>query len=320
MLIAAALIVARVWSGAGSPRPVDVPGPRPLHASGRVVRLTGRDTVIAPGAQVILHRVTVSKSGPIDSSHADARGRFDFPVVPDTGAVYLVSARWQGVEYFAAPVDLRGDRSDTGMMVVVSDTSSRAPIRLVARHLIVSPVDSDGMRDVVDLFVITNPGPATRVSRDSLHPTWAAALSPYAVNIHGGNSDFSLSAMALRGDTVALYAPIPPGQRNLEFDYQIPPRSREFAIPVDESAPVSNIVSSDRSIAVRGSYARDDTIIDGKPYARWKGSLAAGTPVLLEFGGTATPRWLIPLLLVVMGLALIAVTVIALRRRDRARS
>lgn len=74
------------------------PGP---GAAGRVVRRAGTDTVPAPGAMVLLHRVGPVEQGAIDSVAADAAGRFAFQFVRDTGAAYLVSARWAGIEYFA---------------------------------------------------------------------------------------------------------------------------------------------------------------------------------------------------------------------------
>ena len=47
------------------------------------------------------------------------------------------------------------------------------------------------------------------------------------------------------GDAVALFAAIPAGQRDVEVDYQVPANSRQFTVPVDEDAPISNIISAD---------------------------------------------------------------------------
>ncbi|MGH7522895.1 MAG: hypothetical protein ACREK8_01145 [Gemmatimonadales bacterium] len=282
--------------------------------SGRVVRVVGRDTVAVVGAQVVLHRVTVRSPGPIDSTTSGARGAFHFSVTPDTGAVYLVSARWSGIQYFGAPLALTPGGSDAQLTVVVADTSTLAPVRLAARHLIVSPVDDDGVRNVVDLMVLENPGPLTRVGRDSLHATWRILLPHFAVNVHGGNSSFSLESLVLAGDAIALFAAIPPGSHDIEIDYQIPPHSQRFEIPVDENVPVSNVISEDRRMVVRGSFTRSDTTIEQRPYARWQGSLAAGHPLVLEFGSSGTPSWLLPAMVAVMALVLMGVTLHAVRR------
>jgi hypothetical protein len=280
-----------------------------------VIRVVGADTVAVPRARVALHMVRTDRSGPVDSVVADARGRFAFVVTPDSGAIYLVSARYAGIDYFAAPLSLAATGADTGLAVLVSDTSSAAPIRLAARHLIISPVDGDGLRSIVDLIVVDNPGPLTRVSADSATPTWSLRLSPFAVNIHGGNSDFSLSSMTVDRGTIALFAAVPPGQRDIEIDYQIPPGSRRFELPVDQDAPVSNIVTEDRTLRVTPGFSRSDTVIGGKSYARWRGRMVAGVPLLLTFGASEGPSWLLPALVAAMAVALAAVTGWASRRR-----
>ena len=114
---------------------------------------------------------------------------------------------------------------DGVVTLVVADTSSLAPVHLAARHLIVSPINADGVRDVVDLMVLDNPGSITRVGSDSLHPTWRVLLPHFAVNIHGGNSGFSLESLVASGDAIALFAAIPPGSHDVEIDYQIPPNA-----------------------------------------------------------------------------------------------
>lgn len=283
--------------------------PLPVPVAGRVVRVVGRDTVAVVGARVILHRVTVRAPGPIDSTLSDAQGRFGFRLVPDSGVVYLVSARWSAIEYFAAPLVVHTDAPIGVVTVVVSDTSASAPFTLAARHLIVSAATAEGTRDVVDLFVLNNPGPLTRVSADTLRATWTARLPRFAINIHGGNSEFSLESLRLNGDTVALYAAIPPGQRDIEIDYQVPPNTSRFELPVDVSVPTSNIVSADKAMRVRGAYIRSDTVIDKKPYARWEGRMTAGQSVVLEFGSRALPTWLVPAMVGMMAAVLVGVTV-----------
>lgn len=304
-----ALVVA-LWATPSAPGPV-VP---PQLVAGRVTLQAARDTVAAAGARVILHRVTVTRSGPVDSTVADSHGRFRFHLVPDSGAIYLVSSRWSGVEYFAAPLDLQDAAADTSVTVLVADTSSTAPVQLAARHLIVSPVDSDGVRDVVDLMVLNNPGTVTRVAVDSVRGSWAVRLPEFAVNLHGGNSDFSLDALIPHGDTVTLIAPIPPGRRDVELDYQIPPKSREFTIVPDEDVAVSNIISADRTMRVDGPFVRSDTVIDQKAYARWQGHLVKGQPITLVFGGRRAPHWLVPMMLVIMAALLVGATWSAVRR------
>lgn len=277
------------------------------------MRIAGNDTLAVAGARVVLHRVTVRSPGPVDSAVSDARGSFHFNLIPDTGAVYLVSARWAGIQYFGTPLALRSGSPASVITVVVADTSSQAPVHLAARHLIVSPVNADGVRDVVDLMVLENPGSITRVGSDSLHPTWRVLLPHFAVNIHGGNSGFSLESLVSSGDAIALLAPIPPGSHDVEIDYQIPPNSRRFEVPVGEDVPSSNILSEDRAMVVHGAYTRSDTVIQGKAYARWQGRMVAGEPVVLQFGRSGMPKWLLPVMIAMMALVLGVVTVRGMR-------
>jgi len=274
----------------------------------------GHDTVAVAGAEVTLHRVTVKTPGPIDSLRSDAAGRFRFRITPDSGVVYLVSARWEGIEYFATPFVVHADSPLPTLLAVVFDTSSTVPIQLVARHLIVSPPFADGTRDIVDLFVINNRGPATRVAPAADSVTWRAHLPPFAINVRAGNSEFSPDAFRFVDGESRLLAAIPPGQRDIEIDYQVPPNSPRFEVPVDVSADISNIISADRSIRVSGDFTRSDTVIDKQPYARWQGTLTAGHTVALEFGATPRSGTTLLVLLALMSGLLVAVTVVHLRR------
>jgi hypothetical protein len=287
--------------------------PSPVPVAGRVVRVVGHDTVAVAGAHVTLHKVTVQKPGPVDSMVSRADGSFSFRIAPDSGVVYLVSARWAGIEYFATPFVVHADSPTPPSVVVVADTSSSAPVRLVARHLIVSLPGADGMRDVVDLFVLNNPGPLTRVGTGPKSATWQAHLPRFAVSPRAGNSDFSAETVQFTDDLVGLFAAIPPGQRDVEVDYEVPAGATRFEVPIDADADISNVVSADKSLRVTGAFTRSDTVIDGKSYARWQGRVTAGTPVVLEFGERAIPSWLMPAMVAVMAVVLIGVTARTLR-------
>ena len=101
---------------------------KPTQASGRLLRVMAKDTVPVPGARVVLHRVGRAVQGPVDSTMSGPRGQFTFRFVPDTAAIYLLSSGWQGIEYFSTPLHTDPTAPDTGLMVVVSDTSSTVPI------------------------------------------------------------------------------------------------------------------------------------------------------------------------------------------------
>ena len=59
---------------------------------------------------------------------ADPGGRFAFRFTADTSAAYLLSSRYGGIEYFSQPVATNPSRPDTGIVVIVADTSSLVPV------------------------------------------------------------------------------------------------------------------------------------------------------------------------------------------------
>ena len=87
-----------------------------------------------------------TSQGPLDSTIADPHGHFRFRFHADTTALYLLSARYGGIEYFSSPVHTNPERPDTTMRVLVYDTSSTAPVVVEARHLVVPRPSEDGSR------------------------------------------------------------------------------------------------------------------------------------------------------------------------------
>ena len=144
-----------------------------IPAAGAVLKA---DSTPVPGARVVLHQVGRALQGPLDSTRTDRRGRFRFAFRPDTSALYLLSARHAGIEYFSPPVHTNPERPDTAIRVIVYDTSSTAPVSLEARHLVVTRPGEDGSRSVLDLMVLLNGGQRTRVAPDSAGASWGGLL------------------------------------------------------------------------------------------------------------------------------------------------
>ncbi|MES2123905.1 MAG: hypothetical protein V4503_04365 [Gemmatimonadota bacterium] len=283
---------------------------------GRVVRVAGRDTVAVAGVPVILHRVTPAKQGPIDSIRTGSDGRFRFRLVRDSGAIYLTSARWAGIEYFAAPVTFQAAVPDT-VSLVVADTSSSAPITIAARHIVVSAPASDGTRAVLELLVIENAGELTRVAGRGT--SWSLHLPPDAAGVTLGEMDFAADAVEVHRDTVLITAALPPGQRELTLQYQLPAGLRAWTIPVEDSIGAMNVLLEESSARVTGPLVpADSQVVEGRRYFRWQGNAPRGARVLVTFAESGTPSWLLPLLVASLGLGLLATFVVAQRRRPAA--
>lgn len=281
-------------------------------AAGRVVRVSGRDTLPVPGALVILHRVSPDAQGAIDSVRADAAGRFEFRFTADSVGSYLVSARWLAIEYFAPPLLAGGN--DRAIRLLVADTSSVTPVAVTARHVVVSGPAPDGTRTVVDLLVLANTGVMTRVGRDSAAPSWRFLLPPFAANLRVADSDFAATAFDQHGDTLLLFAPIPPGERQLFLDYQVTPGTRRLLIPIDAPLAAVNILAEE-VLRIRDATEQSDTTVNGRRFHRWTRSFQRAGALELSLPGSSTAPWTLPALIGVVGSMLVVVTVVALRRR-----
>lgn len=272
-----------------------------------------------PGVQVVLHQVGRRRQGPLDSVTADHSGRFRFRFRADTSAIYLLSARYQTIEYFSRPVHINPARPDTGIILSVYDTSSRAPVDIEARHLVVSRPGDDGSRAVLDLFLLRIRGVLARVAPDTLHPSWSAALPAGTVGFDVGESDFSPEAVSRRDDTVVVVAPVAPGEKQLAIQYLIPPGLADVGVPLGAAPTRLDVLIEERGIGVRApglAYA-DTQTIEGRLFHRWTGTVPANAVVRLEL--PRVPRDSRPLLLALVGglgaiLLLVAWRVL---RRDR---
>src|SRR5437763_11687555 len=123
----------------------------------------------------------------------------------------------------------------------VYDTSSAGPAVRVARRLVtVTKLKRDGSRDVLELLALENPRAPPRVAADTARPTWAGAIPPAAIQFQVGQGDLSAGAVTLRGDSVAVFGPIPPGERKqLSYTYVLPATARRVDLP--NAQPVAEV-------------------------------------------------------------------------------
>jgi len=288
------------------------------RAEGRVVRAAGRDTVPVTGARVVLHRIGREAQGPVDSTVSDAAGRFRFRFAPDTAAIYLLSARHAGIEYFSSPVHTNPELPDTGVVIFVADTSSTAPVGIAARHIVISRPAEDGTRAVLELIVLENTGQLTRVAHDTIAGTWAIELPPGLLGFDVGEGDFSPDQVSRRGDSIIIVAPIPPGQKQLMVTYAIPGDVSTWHVPFDRSTPSVNVMLEERAARVTAGQLTfaDSQAIRGRTYRRYTGKARAGEVLAIALPGGArrTARWLLVALVTMSAIALLGLGWRLLRR------
>ncbi|HTS90054.1 MAG TPA: hypothetical protein VMG41_16285 [Gemmatimonadales bacterium] len=283
--------------------------------SGRVARLVGADTVPVARARVVLHHVAREEQGPIDSMAADGAGRFLFRFRLDTAAVYLLSSNYDGIEYFSSPLHAFPAHPDTGLTVVVSDTSAAAPVMVASRHIVIGKPAKDGTRPVLEIVVLENQGQKTRVSGDTARPTWGTRLPQHLLNFQVGEGDASPEAMEVRNDSVLLFAPVAPGEKQLLYTYELPRGPGTVRMPVGDSIGVVNVLLEefDRHVT-GGAIARADTQrIEGRSFMQWAGPVASGSVITIDFP-RAGLNWPLIVPVTLVGLGLLTALLLGLRR------
>jgi hypothetical protein len=271
---------------------------------------------------VLLHRVGRARQGPIDSVLTDGRGRFRFVFQPDTGSLYLLSARYGGIEYFSSPVHTNPERPDTAIPLFVYDTSSRAPVEVQAHHIVVPRPGDDGSRSVLELFVLRNSGLRARVGADSARPAWSAPLPAGSLGLQLGESDLSPEAVSRRGDSVYVFAPIAPGEKQLALQYAIPGDQSVVSFPMGAASGRLNLLVEGPVASVSGAPVAlaDSQLIEGRMFQRWTGTVPRGALVRVGLlGSRRTPLAVLAGLVGGMALALLLAGWL-LVARSRARS
>jgi hypothetical protein len=181
---------------------------------------------ILPDAEVVLHRVSATQAGEIDTVQADPAGRFLFalPTVPredQEGDVYFASVRHDGILYFGPAVS-RAIQLDSEYRIRTYDTVVAPPdgarLPLGVRYIIAED-GPDGWQ-ITDLFEIAHEGDQTWVAAPEgitwSHPLPAAARDPQV-----GGGDLSPDAAVVEDGFLRLSGPISPGARQFVLRYRV---------------------------------------------------------------------------------------------------
>lgn len=271
---------------------------QPTRAAGRVVRSVGADSVGVAGVRVLLHRIAQDAQGAVDTTTTAADGGFAVRFPADTTAIFLLSARYAGLEYFSFPLPTDPSRPDTSVVIVVADTSAAQPVSVGVRQLVITAPEPDGTRDVLDLIQVVNPGPHTRVGRDTLAPSWAMPLPPGIMDFHVGPGDVGPDAVQRQGDALAVLAPLPPGPKQFLVQYALPGGVNELRLPLADTLPTLEILLEESGASVAGgrmerSETRD---VEGRTFHLWAGSPPAGVvAIVLPPTGVGARRALLAL-------------------------
>ena len=292
--------------------------------SGRV--LYGPNRKPLPDTWAVLHRVHMrGTSGPVDSTRTDPQGGYRLTVSrTDTAAMYVVSSWYAGIAYFSEPVPARRMPTVALKPILVYDTASTGPpIRVQRRLLTVALPNKDGTRAVLELLALENPGRATRVAPDTIHPNWAGVVPREAIQFQAGEGDISAQAVGLRGDTVTVFGPIPPDDiKQLSYSYLLSATTRQFTIPIDQPIGELDVLLEDTasSVAAPGLESVGVQEIEKRRFAGYRTSaLQPGAAVSITFPAARfSVPMMLPYVIALVALALVVGLVIALRRKPSA--
>jgi hypothetical protein len=225
---------------------------------------------------------------PVDSATTNRRGEYRLTApVRDTTAGYVVSVEHDGIGYFSEPLSARDTASDSASTIVVYDTSYTEPdIVLTERHLIVRASDETRMRRVIELLVLSNRGTLTRITDDTTQPVWQGALPSEAVEFEVGQSDISPQAVYRNGDSVAVTAPLPPGDKQVLLAYLIPGSLERLDIPVDQPVVGMNLMLEEPGATVLSErfQPRGPEQLEDISFMRYSATaVQAGTAVSIQF-------------------------------------
>jgi hypothetical protein len=288
-----------------------------VRAGGAVLKA---DSTPVPGTRVVLHQVGRMLQGPLDSTKSDRRGRFRFAFRPDTSALYLLSVRHAGIEYFSPPVHTNPERPDTTIRILVYDTSSATPIALEARHLVVTRPGEDGSRSVLDLVVLLNKGNRTRVAPDSVGASWVGLLPRGTMGVEVGESDVSPDAVTRRGDSLLVAAPLAPGEKQVTVQYVVPAGSKQLELPFTEPVSSVNVLAEENDVVVSGGSLAlaDSQVLQGRSFRRWTGAVPAGGTLRVALPGRSrVPSGLLPSLVGAVVVVLVGAGWYFLARKPR---
>jgi hypothetical protein len=293
----------------------------PSIVEGRVVRpvITGETPV--PGIVVTIHRVGADSSGAIDSVRTDALGRYRFSYRRwgNSDAIYFVAAVYRGIAYFSSPMRaavVRGDEAE----IVVFDTTS-APVRFTVQghHYVVGAPRPTGLRDIVEVYEISNDTVVTAIGRDSLSAVWSAPLVRGATGFTPANSDVAASSLRARDGRVELVAPFAPGVKQLSWTYSLDARAFPLEITLDRPNALLEVLVEEPGAQVRAPSLRSQgtATTQGRTFKRFLAQNAPeGERIRVEVPSTAAAArsTVVIALLVTAALAMIGALWVAYRR------
>lgn len=256
---------------------------RELRIDGRVLHAV--DSTGLAGVDIELHRVTQDSGQIAETTQSGVDGSFLFQRDEQDGsnAVFIVSARYDGIRYFGPPMHAGADESED-YEIYVYDTlvvSTPPALEVNVRHLLfTADAGEPDLIDVVEVIDIAGRPDRTIVPESDGLAVWRGRLPSGA---RGGTvvpGGLRADQVMIVGENVEVGAYVPPGGIRLTIRYRLP--EGRIRIPIDH--PTKNfqllVAGEEIEASVDGITGGEAVDMAGFPYRRFSGSaLAPGTRV-----------------------------------------
>lgn len=299
-------------------------GAPPSHVGGRVVRPGGDSVIAVSNTWVTLHRVGTDHAGPLDSARTNANGSyaFDYERTGAEDAIYFVSSSYGGVAYFTPPLPAGRVTGDDAEITVFDTTSRAVPMSLRGRHLVVQRPNADGARVITEVFELSNDTSVTRVARgeDANGAVWATPLPSGATSAEVSEGDIPAQAVRFTGGRALLFAPLPPGIRQLAYHYVVGSDDFPMSLPLQRATSVLEVLVEERDARVDGAKLREvaPVALSGREFRRFLAADVPANAVITVHVNTPTrplTLWFAAGLTIAIGGAMTWTLARALRRR-----
>ena len=276
-------------------------------------------------AWVVLHRVGPDRAGPLDSLQSDSRGRYSFNYqrTGSEDAVYFVSASHDGIAYFTPPLAEGKVTGEDAEITVFDTTSGHVPMTLRGHHIVVSAVDANARRGVMEVYDLSNDSSVTRIAVGDKpeNATWQVHLTPGATDFQVSQGDISAAAVAYTNGVVNVFAPIAPGLKQLSFSYTLPANAFPLKLPLEKETGVYEILIEEKAGSVTGPHLKevDPVTVEERNFRRFLASdMPENSVAVIDLPAppparSIDPRFLVALTVVIGG-AMIVALARALRR------
>lgn len=235
----------------------------------------GDSTGMGPAANVwvTLHRLGKDSAGPVDSVRSDANGHYRLAFKPfgAPDAAYFASVTYGGIAYFAPPARSEHASGDDGEITVFDTTSRAFPLSVKGRHLIVGKRDTGNVRTIIEVFELSNDSLQTIIATGTTTPTWRVRVPGAATDARVNSDEVSPRAFRVQDGHAEIFAPVPPGVKQVSFTYHVPESAFPLAFTAEAGAVVFEILLEDLdgTVQAMGFTRVGEVTLEGRKFQRF---------------------------------------------------